>query len=295
MHKYLRAVGFSKIKSRKDLNNLIVKSVKASTVREYTSIEDDVLYSEYYAKFGERIGLCIRGEYTEDNTFSYDYFFPYLEGTGISTCEDISVEQRIENLVFSGVVDDYKIGVSIIFYLQGIITFLKLSNEDRLPLKGTSLTLSALSVGGKILLPIGKTDNQREKANRYNLRKNRMIAQAKQGDTDAMESLTIQDMDTYTVIHQKMKDEDLYSLVDTCFMPFGVECDLYAIIGEITDIKQDVNTFTKERVYILTLDVNDMEFDICINTMDLVGEPEIGRRFKGVIWLQGKINFPDNV
>lgn len=295
MHKYLRAVGFSKYKTRKEINKLVVNSVKASTKRNYTTIEDDVLYSEYYAKCGEKIGLCIRGEFSEDNVFSFDYYFPYVESNDITTCEDISVEQRIENISFSGVVDDNKIGVSIIFYLQNIITYLKLVHEDRLPLKGTNLTLTALSVSGKILFPIGKTEYQKAKVNKYNLRKNRKIAEAKNGNENAIEDLTLQDMDTYSIIRKKMADEDIYSLVDTSFMPYGVECDLYAIIGEILSVEQDVNTITKEKVYILTLNVNDMIFDVCINELDLVGEPEAGRRFKGIIWLQGRINFPENV
>lgn len=297
MHLYLRAIGFSKIKSLKEINKLIVSSVKSATESGYTSIDDtsDTLYSEYYAKFGERIGLCIRGEYSDNNTFSYDYYFPYLEGKGVTTYEDISVEQHIEKLSFSGIVDELSIGVSIIFYLQNIITYLKLYMSDRLPLKGTSLTLSALSKSGKILFPIDKSENQVAKINKYNMRKNRMIAEAKKGNEIAIESLTMQDMDTYSAIRKKVKDEDLYSLVDSSFMPYGVECDLYAIIGEITSVEIEFNTITKEKVYILTLNVNDMIFDICINSIDLIGEPEVGRRFKGVIWLQGKINFPDNI
>jgi len=34
-----------------------------------------------------------------------------------------------------------------------------------------------------------------------------------------------------------------------------------------------------------------MEMDICVNAKDLLGKPEVGRRFKGVIWLQGNVDF----
>ena len=43
----------------------------------------------------------------------------------------------------------------------------------------------------------------------------------------------------------------------------------------------------------MTISCNDLVFDICINAEDLIGQPEVGRRFKGVIWMQGIINFPD--
>ncbi len=41
----------------------------------------------------------------------------------------------------------------------------------------------------------------------------------------------------------------------------------------------------------MNIECNDMYFDICINEKDLMGVPEEGRRFKGSIWLQGRINF----
>ena len=41
----------------------------------------------------------------------------------------------------------------------------------------------------------------------------------------------------------------------------------------------------------MTLECNDMYVDICVNAKDLLGVPEIGRRFKGNIWLQGQLNF----
>lgn len=295
MHKYLRAVGFSKCKTRKDVQNIIVKAVQSAEDKSYTTVDDDTLYSEYVANFGNGIGICVRGEYDENNKFIYDYYFPMLLGKGVTTDEDISIERQIEKISFAGIVDDNRIGVSIIFYLQNIITYMKLLNSDRLPLRGTSLTLSGLSVGGTILLPVDKNEYQIRKANRHNLRKSRMIAEARKGNEDAMENLTIQDMDTYTVIRKKVKDEDVYSLVETSFMPYGVECDLYAIIGVITSCELVTNTLSKEEVYVMTLNVNEIIIDVAINKEDLMGEPEEGRRFKGVIWLQGKINFPENI
>lgn len=50
---------------------------------------------------------------------------------------------------------------------------------------------------------------------------------------------------------------------------------------------------TKEQVYIMKISCNEISFDTCINQKDLVGEPAIGRRFKGNIWMQGYINYPE--
>ena len=120
-----------------------------------------------------------------------------------------------------------------------------------------------------------------------------MIAAARQGDAEAIESLTLEDIDMYSMINRRILKEDLFSIIDTLFMPYGMECDHYQIIGNIKYVEKIVNVYTKERVYQMTLECNDMDLDICINEKDLLGEPDVGRRFKGVIWLQGNINFPD--
>lgn len=44
----------------------------------------------------------------------------------------------------------------------------------------------------------------------------------------------------------------------------------------------------------MKLNVNELQFDICVPVSETMGEPEIGRRFKGTIWLQGYINFNMN-
>ena len=38
---------------------------------------------------------------------------------------------------------------------------------------------------------------------------------------------------------------------------------------------------------------NGIRLTVCINELDLQGEPEAGRRFRGIIWLQGYVHFPD--
>ena len=50
---------------------------------------------------------------------------------------------------------------------------------------------------------------------------------------------------------------------------------------------------TGEEIYMMALSCNDLVFDVCINKKDLYGEPLAGRRFRGTIWMQGIINFPE--
>lgn len=292
MHKYLRAIGFSNVQNRKQLMQLLGYSVKSAEEKSYTSNSDDTLFAEYSKSFGENIGLTIRGEYDEENCFSLDYYFPYCKGTRISSTEDVSVERHAEKESYAGICDDIKIGVSLIFYLQNIVNYIKFKNADRLPIGGTTLCLSALSVKGMIVMPLNKNKSDMEKIEKASSYRNKLIAAARRGDEDAIESLTLEDMDTYTIISRKILKEDVFSLVDTYFMPYGVECDQYSVLGEIIDINMTKNAITKEEVLLLTINANDLVFDVAINRKDLLGEPAVGRRFKGFIWMQGLINFP---
>ena len=59
------------------------------------------------------------------------------------------------------------------------------------------------------------------------------------------------------------------------------------------DVEKVTNQVTGENLYQMMINCNDMEFSVCINEQDLWGVPEEGRRFKGIIWLQGILNFMD--
>ena len=74
-------------------------------------------------------------------------------------------------------------------------------------------------------------------------------------------------------------------------MPYGIESDQYSIMGEIIDYTLAQNEMTGENVYILDIVCSEIPFSVCINQKDLIGEPTVGRRFKGNIWLQGSINY----
>ena len=162
-----------------------------------------------------------------------------------------------------------------------------------LPVKGTNLTLGALSLGGKILLPVDKSEKDIARSRKEAINRSKLLAQAKEGNEEAIETLTLDDMDKYSAISRKIRKEDVLSLIDTYFMPYGVECDQYNILAEITDVSLTKNRETEEEVYIMTLCCNELTFDVAINIIDLFGEPQVGRRFKGTIWLQGRVNFPE--
>ena len=294
MHKYMRAIGFSSFENRKKLQELLTEVVVNSDRRAYTVSQEKIFLGEFCKDFAAGLGIAVCGEFDQDEKFTYEYYFPYLTGTGITSYEDVSVERHADKESYAGVCDDIKVGISLIFYLKNKIPYIMAQTMEKLPIKGTSLTLSALSVSGIVMLPIQKDQEQIERGKQASANRNTLIAAARKGDENAIESLTLEDMDMYTTISRRIQKEDIFSLVDTYFMPYGVECDQYSILGEIVNMRLVTNQITKEQINILTICCNELIFDVCINTADLYGEPMVGRRFKGVIWLQGQINFPKN-
>ena len=288
----MRAIGFSELKDRKELENLIKICAQDANNRSYTSNGDNSMLAIFSKDFAPGMGVAVCGEYDEVNNFSYDYCFPYLTGEGVTSYEDITIERHAEKESYAGICDDIKVGVSLIFYLQNMIPYVKVMNSDKLPVKGTSLTLSGLSCQGTIMMPIIKNEKEKSRVRKASDSRNQLIEAARKGDEDAIESLTLEDMDTYTAISKKIQQEDVFSIVDTYFMPYGVECDQYSVLGEILNCNMVENEITKEEIYKLTILCNELTFDVCINKIDMFGEPKEGRRFKGIIWLQGFINFP---
>lgn len=295
MHRYLRAIGFSEFKNRGEVNELLAYVIRRADEKNYTSIydTDETLFCEYLLDFMPGVGLGVRGDYNEDNQFILSYYFPYCKGAQISSYEEIHVERHAEKESYAGECDDLKLGVSLIFYLQNVIPYLKLANADRIPAKGSSLSLGALSIEGRILLPLQKKEAEKRRMQKETAARSKRMVAARNGDEEAIESLTLEDMDTYSSISKMILKQDVLTLVDTYFMPHGVECDHYSILGEIIGYELFENSLSGEKVWLMTLSCNDLYFDVAINAMDLIGEPQAGRRFKGVIWMQGEINFPE--
>ncbi len=293
MHKYMRAIGFSNYMDRKKLKELLTDVILNSDERAYTMNQDKVLLGEFSKNFAGEMGITVCGEFDEEDRFLYEYYYPYLKGTDITTTEDVSVERHAARESYAGVCDDVKVGISLIFYLQNMIPYVKAQACGMLPLRGTTVTLTGLSLEGTVMLPIMKDEEQKQRVRTESANRNKLLNAARRGDEDAIETLTLEDMDMYTAISRRIQREDVFSLVDTYFMPYGVECDQYSVLGEILDVQLLTNQLTGEKIYLLKICANELTFDVSINIIDLFGEPQVGRRFKGTIWLQGHINYPN--
>lgn len=291
MHKYSKAIGFGG-----DISGFMMRKVEEEVRREFTShermiLDEDTDYCEFRKILGERLELAMYGVMDLDENFEKEYSVPVFQGKGITTYADVIVEKKIDKEAYIGICEDARVDISLMFYLQNPMEYVRELQSGNLSKKKTSVTLAGLAYDGTVLFPV--TKNEKDKKEQREQFRDRMmlVSAARKGDSEAIETLTLKDMDTYQKVSKRVVTEDIFSIIDTYFMPYGVECDLYSIMGEILDMDLVINEVTREKIMILTLDVNEMIFDVCIPKANILGEPAVGRRFRTNIWLQGKINF----
>ncbi|MCR5509106.1 MAG: DUF3881 family protein [Lachnospiraceae bacterium] len=292
MHQYLNAVGFSNIKTKKELMGLIKQIIVEPTEKNFIETDRNSVICEYVKYFTPSTGIAVRGEYDENNELTLDFYYPLCKPYAISTNEYLNIERYSAHEYFAGICDDPRIGVTLIFDIQNSVEVMKkMAEKNSDTEEKKEVSFSGMSVNGMIMLPIKKDIKEIEKTQKNANNRNKLLLAARNGDENAIESLTLDDIDTYAQLSKKIRNEDVYTLVESYFMPYGVECNLYSIMGEITDHTVETNTATGEEIYILDLDYNGMAMNISVNKKDVLGEPMKGRRFKGTVLMQGKVEF----
>ena len=292
MHKFLCSVGFGKYQKKKEIDRLLDELEKSVAERKRIQVEPDSNLCEIRAEVAQGMGIVMVGETDEDGVFRREYYYPYLTAEDVSSEVECSIQRHAEKETYAGLLDETRVGISLIFYLDNGFEYLE-RKLDNVSQKVKAVKLTGLSEEGKILLPLHKTRKQIEKAKVAAKDRTSLLEAARNGDEDAMETLTIEDIDMYSQISRRVMKEDIYSIVDSSFMPSGIECDHYTVIGEIIRVEEKVNRISSEVVYDLTLSCNDMVFHVGIAKRNLLGEPVIGRRFKGQIWMQGAAVFEE--
>lgn len=289
MHSLLNTIGFSKVTSLEDEEKIIDMALQNSDRTESMPMGDKRKSVEYYLDVCDETGLVICGEQSENTSVIVDHYFPMHHGSKVSMEERLIVNKRMDTDSFTIMCDDYRLGVTMIFYLQNKLDMLKSDfnpNSD----KKYQVYLSALAHDGKILLPVENANVPKEVSVTSDARRS-LMEEVQSGNQEAIENLAIGEIDRFAIMTKRAEKEDIYSIIDTTFLPSGSESDNYSLIGYILDVRNEKNKFTNEEIYILLVKCNDVIFDVCINKADLLGEPAVGRRIKCTVWMQGFVQF----
>ena len=78
MHRFLRAIGFSEFKDKRQLDRIIKDIIKHPDVEKLALDSDGNEFSEVTHMFSEYFGITVCGLYEDDNSFSIDHYYPIL-------------------------------------------------------------------------------------------------------------------------------------------------------------------------------------------------------------------------
>ena len=276
----------------------------------------------YTGKYTGVTGLWLTPEAEGEETGNGG-FVPFVDGQvlNIFPMDHIVVERLIRDESYVVDAGPVTSGVTLVFSLQNPGEYLELMEEvENLPGEsrkfevnarsdlgdmelqavGGAASFGALASSGRILLPMSP---DRKSAYPY-------FPPFKQVRRPLSDDPTpLQDLDQLAALaehsdrifdnqialaHSAGKrmanGENLYSVVDTMFMPFGAECDLYSVLGEIEEVLEDKNRITGTELWILLLNCNGIRMTLSVPKKSCEGVPAKGRRFEGDIWLRGAVH-----
>ncbi len=290
MHSYLRTVGFGGSDCNKNMKYLLDKIItEDETINKVEKKEQESV--EIFKHFSEHMGITFHGEFLTEEEFNCDFYYPFALPMNYMQYDEINIEKNVMNMSFYASCEDTKLGFSLIFFIQNGLDYINFDNNRGISKLAAKVGLVAMSLSGRVLMPIKKEESYDVLSDELYRYRGEVLKEAKKGNQEAIDAMAIDEMNEYNRICKRMVTEDILSIVDTSIMPYGIECDKYQIIGEIKDIVEDKNSISDEEVFELLIGCNDIDITLLINKKDLMGIPKIGRRFKGVVWLQGRIEF----
>ncbi len=292
MNQYLRAIGFSEYQNIQQIRPILQEVAEHPDRQVTITVGSGTDLIQSNREYSSAFGLAIVGEKNTSHpgSMEIEHFFPYAVGKYLSEDDAITFEKRTDKMAFSGISERRSLGIPLIYHVQNIAECedYRWSNKPFQMLHRCAY--SALSTEGIILLPVVRNTGDLILEAKKDHHMERLIAAADRGDEDAYDQLAMEDMLQSADVARRSRSEDIYSIVESTFLPLGAQSDHYTIVGTVLEVESLNNPITKEELYYMQVYANHVALSLLINKKDLTGEPLPGRRFKGNIWLQGKID-----
>ena len=106
MQDYLRSIGFSKVKTKEELNRLLNFTEDEPEIDFITDDGIKPVLGEKSKYFAKRMGITVRGEYDSEGRFCRDHYFPFFEGESVTMSEEISMEKHSDKDSYAGICDN---------------------------------------------------------------------------------------------------------------------------------------------------------------------------------------------
>ena len=123
MHKFMRTIGFSMYQKKQDMEKLLRRLAKEAERIGQLSEREGSTFCELRAETAPGMGVAMAGEMSPKGTFSREYYFPYVTSTDVSSDAECSVQRHTERETYAGLLDEYRVGISLIFYIQNSMEY----------------------------------------------------------------------------------------------------------------------------------------------------------------------------
>lgn len=289
MEQYLRAVGFKNHVENDKIKDIVQDIINNPTEKYISNYGKDKIKVELFKEYGDEFGIIVRGELDENEEIKVFSIIPYKKGNLIMDIDEVDVIYANKKDDYYVYFEDIKTGNPITFYLQNVVDYLDIDEDEEAYVE--NIRLVALSNEGTVVLPINKDDvdknlEQEEEEWRANL-----LELARDGDDEAIQLLEIDAEQSAELFKVRTKHEDLLTILEGFFIPYGLNDAEYSVLGTIQDFRIETNSLTKEEIYIFDLMCLNFDLQVCINKKDLVGIPSKGMRFKGICYVEGFLEF----
>lgn len=158
MHNFLKTIGFSKIQTDMQLEPLLERAVNDKYRTLIINGNEGSVIEQYQLPVAPSMGIAVVGERTPDGVFHRNYYFPYMRSYDGTLTEAGSVERHLEKETYAGVLEDFKSGITLIFYITNSVQLRELQKME-MRVKARQAFLTGLACEGKILLPIEKKED----------------------------------------------------------------------------------------------------------------------------------------
>ncbi len=229
-------------------------------------------------RYTEDVSILVRSTLNEENALDVRLFIVTAESGQFNRSEEVRVSYNPDNIVAVAYTESEKEGTPINFVVSNVEDYEEAIKSSS---KVSGVYLSGFAGDGMIVLPIDEEESEVGIGSGED-----MINKVLGGD------MTDEDfLNDMTMIKELLKTEDVLSVLEVYFFPIQDFDTMYSTLGIILEVDKARIRDSEGFLYKLKIKTMGLLIDVFINEKVLLGEPSVGMRFKGNIWLQGKIAF----
>ena len=159
MHEFFRVIGLESIKTKEQLRLLTDWVAEAPTKFRVATLSEDENLAMAERLITDSTGVAVVGSVDEQGILVPESYLPHLVSNVISSEAPLSVEKQASRNGYSGLAEDERLDLSLIFSVKNVTEAAKNQKEGMLTGQlFRRVSLSLLLSDGTVLLPIAVPD-----------------------------------------------------------------------------------------------------------------------------------------